>query len=173
MVTLLGLYKKKNYNLSLWLDSFSIKSFICISIATTLGDGPHSTVFTIYGFTSLRFLQASKLVDTREPDCCKQQSCQMVSFQTKNPNLGKFWGALPRWENVDIIYIHLECFTDIWDILWPFGLLCVHLVHFSGFGTMHREKSGNPGKQHDWRVSVAARPAFMLAQVQQSCLHNQ
>jgi hypothetical protein len=44
----------------------------------------------------------------------------MVSFQTKNPNLGKFWRA-PWLENVDIFYGHLEYFTDIWDIIWPFG----------------------------------------------------
>jgi hypothetical protein len=33
----------------------------------------------------------------------------MVSFDTKNPNLGKFWWALD-WKE-------LEYFTDIWDIL--------------------------------------------------------
>jgi hypothetical protein len=26
----------------------------------------------------------------------------------------------------------------------PFGLFCVHLVHFSVFGIMYQEKSGNP-----------------------------
>jgi hypothetical protein len=35
-----------------------------------------------------------------------------------------------RWENVAKFYGHLEYFTDIWDILWPFGTFCVHLVHF-------------------------------------------
>jgi hypothetical protein len=34
-----------------------------------------------------------------------------------------------RLENVHI-YVHLEYFTDIWDILLPFGKICVHLVHF-------------------------------------------
>jgi hypothetical protein len=33
---------------------------------------------------------------------------------------------------------------DIWYILRPFGTFCVDLVHFSGFGTMYQEKSGNP-----------------------------
>jgi hypothetical protein len=47
-------------------------------------------------------------------------------------------------ENVDIFYGHFECFTDIWDILRPIGTLCVHLVHFSGFGIVYQEKSGNP-----------------------------
>jgi hypothetical protein len=35
-------------------------------------------------------------------------------------------------------------FIDIWDILWPLGTFCVHLIHFSGFGNMYQEKSGNP-----------------------------
>jgi hypothetical protein len=49
-----------------------------------------------------------------------------------------------RFEDFDMFYGHLECFTDIWDIY-------NHLVHFvfiwyifSGFGIMHQEKSGNP-----------------------------
>jgi hypothetical protein len=33
----------------------------------------------------------------------------------------------------------------IWDILLPFGTFCVHLEHFSGFGILYQEKSGNPG----------------------------
>jgi hypothetical protein len=43
----------------------------------------------------------------------------------------------------------------IWNILWPFGIFYDHLVQFvffwcifSGFGTMHLEKSGNPGANH-------------------------
>jgi hypothetical protein len=40
----------------------------------------------------------------------------------------------------------LEYFTDIWDILKPFGNFCVHLIHFCGFGIMHQEKSGNPAR---------------------------
>jgi hypothetical protein len=39
-----------------------------------------------------------------------------VSFQTKNPNSGKFLEGL-RFENVDIFYGHMEYFADIWDIL--------------------------------------------------------
>jgi hypothetical protein len=33
-------------------------------------------------------------------------------------------------KNVDTFYGRLECFTDIWDILWPLGTYCAHLVHF-------------------------------------------
>jgi hypothetical protein len=67
----------------------------------------------------------------------------MVCFQTKNPNLGKFWRALD-WKK--LIY-----FLAIWDILWRFGKFYDHLVHFvfiwyiySGFCIMYQEKSGNP-----------------------------
>jgi hypothetical protein len=55
------------------------------------------------------------------------QGCQMVSFQTKNPNLGKFWWALD-WKM--LIYINSmanrNIFTDICDILWPimYYILC-------------------------------------------------
>jgi hypothetical protein len=52
----------------------------------------------------------------------------MVCFQTKNPNLGKFWRSLD-WKNVDIFYGNLEYFTDIWYNLQPFGMVCGHLVH--------------------------------------------
>jgi hypothetical protein len=74
----------------------------------------------------------------------------MVCFQTQNPNLAKFW----RLENVDMFYGHLEyVFMDNWDILLPFGTICVHLVQFVfiwyillGFGIMHQEKSGSPAR---------------------------
>jgi hypothetical protein len=68
----------------------------------------------------------------------------MVYFRTKNSNLGKFWRALHRLQNVDIVYGHLEYFTDIWNILRTFGTFCVTLEHFSGFRIMYQEKSGNP-----------------------------
>jgi hypothetical protein len=48
------------------------------------------------------------------------QGCQMVCFQTKNPNLGKFWGAV---ECKMLAY-----FMVIWNILRSFGIFCGHLV---------------------------------------------
>jgi hypothetical protein len=33
-------------------------------------------------------------------------------------------------ENVGISYDHLEYFTAIWYNLWPFGIVCRHLVNF-------------------------------------------
>jgi hypothetical protein len=70
----------------------------------------------------------------------------MVSFQTKNPNLGKFWRAL---DGKLLIY-----FRAIWNILMIFGIFYDQLVNFgfilyifSDFGIVYLEKSGNPG---DW-----------------------
>jgi hypothetical protein len=64
----------------------------------------------------------------------------MVCFQTKNPNLGKFWRAF-EWKMLvyfmaiwnilwpfGIIYGHLEYFMAIWYNLWPFGIIYGHLV---------------------------------------------
>jgi hypothetical protein len=31
-------------------------------------------------------------------------------------------------ENVRIFYVHLEYFTAIWYILWPFCIVCGHMV---------------------------------------------
>jgi hypothetical protein len=67
----------------------------------------------------------------------------MVSFQTKNPNLGKFWRALD-WKM--LVY-----FMAIWNILQKFGIFYDHLVYFvviwyifPRFGILYQEKSGNP-----------------------------
>jgi hypothetical protein len=54
----------------------------------------------------------------------------MVCFQTKNPNLGKNFGA-SDWKMV--IY-----FMAIGNILWKFGIFYDHSVHFSSFGIMHQ-----------------------------------
>jgi hypothetical protein len=46
----------------------------------------------------------------------------MVSFQTKNPNLGNFWRALDSKM--------LSYFTALWTILHTFGIFYDNLVHF-------------------------------------------
>jgi hypothetical protein len=70
------------------------------------------------------------------------QCYQMVHFQTKNPNLGKFRKVL-WWEMLvylmsiwyilcpfGIFYVYLVYFMSIWYILWPFGIFYGHLVYF-------------------------------------------
>jgi hypothetical protein len=49
-----------------------------------------------------------------------RQSCQMVCFQTKNPNLGKFWLVLQ--------YKMLVYFMVTWTILRSFVIFYGHLV---------------------------------------------
>jgi hypothetical protein len=67
----------------------------------------------------------------------------MVYFQTKNPNVGKFWRVL-QWKM--LVY-----FMAILSILQPFGKFYGHFVYFPQFwyifprfGMLHQEKSGNP-----------------------------
>jgi hypothetical protein len=70
----------------------------------------------------------------------------MVYFQTKNPNLGKFWRA-SDWKM--LIYFmavgkfdgHFGYFMTICYILCSFG------TFFRFFGIMHQEKSGNPAPE--------------------------
>jgi hypothetical protein len=62
-----------------------------------------------------------------------EQGCQMVYFQTKNPNLGKFWRAL-NWTMViyfmaiwnGIFFYHLVHFVFIWYILGSFVFIWYH-----------------------------------------------
>jgi hypothetical protein len=99
----------------------------------------NAQIFTLY------FFPCVKSIDTlthKVTECCSyfvEQGCQMVSFETKNPNLGKFWRAL-HWEM--LIY-----FMVIWNCLETFGIVYNHLVHlcsiFSAFGIMYQEKSCN------------------------------
>jgi hypothetical protein len=60
------------------------------------------------------------------------QGCQMVCFQTKNPNLGKFCRVLQLKNSV--------YFVLIWYI-------------FSRFGILFQEKSGNPAMDPSPRKS--------------------
>jgi hypothetical protein len=57
----------------------------------------------------------------------RAQCCQMVYFQTKNPNLDNFWRVF-----FAALWYTLEIF---WYILWKFGI----------FSTIRR-KSGNPDR---------------------------
>jgi hypothetical protein len=63
-------------------------------------------------------------------------SSRVLYFQTKNPNLSKFWRALQCVMLVGIFFVHLVNFMAVWYILWPFGIL-------------HQENSGNPGQLHN------------------------
>jgi hypothetical protein len=62
-----------------------------------------------------------------------------MNFQTKNPNLGKFWMALQGK-----MYI-LWSFGQFPPILWSFGKFCGPLVYFPPFWYVVPNKSGNRG----------------------------
>jgi hypothetical protein len=47
-------------------------------------------------------------------------------------------------ENAGIFYGHLEYFTVIWYILWPFCNAVLIWYIFPRFGLLCQEKSGNP-----------------------------
>jgi hypothetical protein len=51
----------------------------------------------------------------------QQRGCQMVSFQTKNPNSGIFWRTLEWKMLLNIHSGHLEYFTTSEYILWAIG----------------------------------------------------
>jgi hypothetical protein len=48
-------------------------------------------------------------------------------------------------EGVGIFYGHLAYFPEIWHTSWLFGIFYPILVHFTRFGMLYQEKSGNPG----------------------------
>jgi hypothetical protein len=90
----------------------------------------------------------------------------MAYFQTKNPNLAKFWKVL-QWKMYvyfmsiwsilcpfGLFYVHLVYFMSIWSILCPFGIFWGHLVYFvviwyilPHLGMLSQEKSGSPGSK--------------------------
>jgi hypothetical protein len=50
-------------------------------------------------------------------------------------------------ENDGIFYGHLEYFTVLWYILWPFGNVVIIWYISPRFGILCQEKSGNPGRK--------------------------
>jgi hypothetical protein len=50
-------------------------------------------------------------------------------FSYQKSKFGQIFEGL-RWENVALIYGRLEYFTNIWDVLRPFGTFCANLVDF-------------------------------------------
>jgi hypothetical protein len=71
----------------------------------------------------------------------------MICFQTKNPNFGKLFGGLAM-ENLGIFYEYLVYFTAIANILWPFGIVCGHLLYFPPFWYFVPRKIWQPCNLH-------------------------
>jgi hypothetical protein len=70
------------------------------------------------------------------------QVCQMAYFQTKNPDLGKFWRVL-QWKMlvfymaIWVYFIAIWYFCGHYVYLWLFGV-------FFRYGMVYQAKSGNP-----------------------------
>jgi hypothetical protein len=52
--------------------------------------------------------------------------------------------------NVGIFYDHLQHFMAIWYNLWPFGIVCGHLLYFPQFGMFGPRKVWQPW----WQVEA-------------------
>jgi hypothetical protein len=72
------------------------------------------------------------------------QGCQMVYFQTKNPNFWLNLEGLGILENFVTFYNHVKYSTDIWYNLWPFGKFVDTWYIFPVLVCLDQEKSGNP-----------------------------
>jgi hypothetical protein len=64
-------------------------------------------------------------------------------FSYQKSQFGYIFEGL-RIENAGIICDHLEYFWIIWYILWPFGIVCGHLVYISRFGMFVPRKIWQP-----------------------------
>jgi hypothetical protein len=61
------------------------------------------------------------------------QGCQMVCFQTINPNLGNIWRAL-EWKMLYFMIIWNILWLHIWHNVWHFGIVFGYWIYFSPFG---------------------------------------
>jgi hypothetical protein len=50
---------------------------------------------------------------------------------------------------VGIFYDHLKYFMAILYNLWPFGIVCGHLLYFSQFGMFRSRKIWQPWYRHE------------------------
>jgi hypothetical protein len=62
-------------------------------------------------------------------------------------DVGIFYVHLEYFVACGILCCHLVYFVAIWYILWPFSIFYFYLVHFSRFGMLYQEKSGNPSNE--------------------------
>jgi hypothetical protein len=118
-------------------NCFFLIQYLCHKLTTTY---LHTCLISMLTGATDRFNWQVQLLsgqtgsDTqRYPSNATKPDCQMVYFKTKNLSLDKFCRALD-WK----ILIQ---FMAIWNILqiiyggilWPFGIFCVHLIHFLRF----------------------------------------
>jgi hypothetical protein len=78
-------------------------------------------------FSSLKNLPKAKFRQIRPichtyVDSPRNQCCQMAYFQTRNPNLVKFWKVLQWTMYQGVLNGHFVYFMAKWNILRPFGI---------------------------------------------------
>jgi hypothetical protein len=61
-------------------------------------------------------------------------------------------------EKNSIFYDHLEYFTAILYNLWPFGIVCGHLVYFSRFGMFGQRQIWQPWSATDFFADFRRLP---------------
>jgi hypothetical protein len=88
----------------------------------------------------------SYLIDFRQNSkvaSCTYSDCQMVYFQTKNRNLGKFWRTL-QWKMLIYIMDFWSSFRPFDTVYGNFAYLVVIRCIFPCVGKLYQEKSGKP-----------------------------
>jgi hypothetical protein len=80
----------------------------------------------------------------------------MVCFQTKNPNLGKFWRAL-EWK-MQVYFVVIWNILRAFGNLWPFGNVVIIWYILPHFGILCHEQSGNPVNDVDGPASAEFCP---------------
>jgi hypothetical protein len=72
--------------------------------------------------------------------------------------------------NVGVFYDHLEYLMAIWYNLWPFGIVCVHLVHFFQFWYHVPRKLWQPWLRDTKIISPLSHNIYYLYLILSDCL---
>jgi hypothetical protein len=115
--------------------------FAC-SAAAMDGMSVHRLVLTGRPDEAVKKIRAQ---DVAQPVLGLNRGCQMVYFETKSPNLGKFWRAL-EWKVLVypiVIWKNLRPFDIV--TLSSFGNVVIIWYVFPRFGILHSGTSGNRG----------------------------
>jgi hypothetical protein len=88
----------------------------------------------------------------------------MAYFQTKNPDLGKFWRVL-QWKMLPfgLFYGYLVYFVAIWYMHFM-AIWCI----FPRFGMLYQEKSDNPGSTAFKVLVLQCRHREVLVNIRRS-----
>jgi hypothetical protein len=78
-----------------------------------------------FTFSNGKSIVAEIGLESKFRNTLRKLGCQMLCFQTKSNNLGKFWTVL-RWQM--LVY-----FMALWSVLWPSGIFYDFLVYFMAF----------------------------------------